>query len=238
MVDELLPDIIEETSDFLILYKPSLMHSVLGKGDASLASWISENIPSVVPFGRRPEDCGLLNRLDYETSGLLVAARSIKAKNSFLFEADRSSIKKRYLFVSRNSPEENSFFKRGKARCDLYISQKTPTSKKVTLSKEPKNSRSQPASTSFTWIETNSRFSLYEAEITSGRRHQIRAHAAGLKIPLLNDGLYGGYSDDTITAHFFLHNFSITCPALGISCIHPSPENSAMGQMLKYFAFK
>ena len=70
------PQVLKTTGDFLLLYKPPCMHSVPGKGESIVDRCLC-NYPELCKIkGRREGECGLLQRLDYRTHGLLLLARN------------------------------------------------------------------------------------------------------------------------------------------------------------------
>lgn len=181
--------IVASTKDYLVLNKPSMLHSVRlpRGGGSSLSDLLLAHDKSFEAVSDKPEDAGLLQRLDFETSGLIVAARTKAAWEALKKCLQSGAWEKKYLILV-----EGGFPKR--ASCDLAIGSPNRNAKKVRVFLQPrKRDRALPANSEFSLIaydETKS-LSLVEATAHSGRRHQIRAHAAQLGFPLLGDTLYG-----------------------------------------------
>jgi 23S rRNA pseudouridine1911/1915/1917 synthase len=105
------PRILHEDAAFLAVYKPHRMHSAPGLGGGDLCEWVFERFPEAREAGggggaRPAAEGGLLHRLDYETSGLVLFARSAEAFRSLIAQQERGSFRKEYLAFSTASREE------------------------------------------------------------------------------------------------------------------------------------
>ena len=206
-----------DDGDIFAVYKPSGVHSVRlpAGGGVSVADALALYDPNLVRASPQPVDCGLIQRLDLETSGVLLGARS-RELWSLLYEALLDGrIKKRYVALVEGEIQATmsiaSFIgtpHRGARKVKIY-------------EKEPaKSARALPGSTVFSPLAhpCPAGMTLVVAQASPARRHQVRAHAAFLKHPLVGDRLYGGtlsLSDISPTPRaFFLH-------AWQISFIHP-----------------
>lgn len=177
------------------IVKPSGVHSVsLTAGDLSVASWLRNHFPEQTSVGG-PTDAGLTHRLDQETSGVLIAARSQDAWQHLrgLFSSNR--VTKWYVALLEGNLSSST-------TCSAAIVTRYRHSKTViTLSREqaaePHYQRRfhsiQPALSTFFPLAqlTPEGPSLVAMLIKTGRRHQIRAHAASLGHPLAGDTQYG-----------------------------------------------
>lgn len=219
-------EILYEDSSLLALNKPPCCHSAAlpaGKGGESIASVLLAAWPSLAAASEKPEDCGLIHRLDFETSGVLLAARTREAWKALRASSKAGRIAKRYTFLA-----EGLWKQEGKV--EAFISSRYARSKKVQVSSsQPRSSaRALPARTNFKathqWPLLN--ISLVEAGLFEGRRHQVRALAAFLGSPLVGDALYGASTslrplmiplkdgDNYLVPDFLLH-------AQGIDFPHP-----------------
>ncbi|MBX7142816.1 MAG: RluA family pseudouridine synthase [Oligoflexia bacterium] len=181
--------IVAQTPHYLVLDKPAMLHSVKlpRGGGVALADALLDFDPSLAKVGDKEGDAGLLQRLDYETSGLIVAARTPaawqKLRKSLLSKEWEKSY---FILVEGQFPNQ--------AICDLALGNSNRNAKIVRAYKVPrKRDRALPAITSFRLLAYDSalNLSLVEARAQSARRHQVRAHAACLGHPLLGDQLYG-----------------------------------------------
>lgn len=202
----------------MALNKPSLCHSSMGQSDQSLAQWIANNSPFRSELCS-PPDFGLLQRLDFETSGILLAAKTRSFEELFLKHQRRGSIMKSYLTVVEGKFPEHVVI-------DSQIGTRSRSAKSVrVINKKLSRTRGiQDATTSAFCIgySSTSNASLVRADIAKGARHQIRAHLSSIGHPLLGDSLYGSKSQlkspseklgEELPA-FLLHSHSIDISSL------------------------
>jgi 23S rRNA pseudouridine1911/1915/1917 synthase len=217
--------VISESNDYLFLYKPTGVHSIEGKNSESVASWLKEHFPQYATFGRSEGDCGLVQRLDFETAGIITAAKNNSAREKFIEVTEKDLLEKKYLFLSH-------FLRRESWECHEAIGQQSRGSKRVKTTSQHNDLRGiQEASTKFRLLGAK-KIALYEARITAGRRHQIRVHAEASGTPLINDTLYGGALNETISKNFFLFSYQLTSKTLGINLLYLPPITSAFFLML------
>jgi 23S rRNA pseudouridine1911/1915/1917 synthase len=108
---EMEPKIIAETESFIVVYKPPYMHSApLAENEkGTLLDWTAQFFPDVLlPRGRKAMEGGLLHRLDYETHGLVLIARTQDCLDSLIAQQVEGLFVKEYEAVSMNSatPED------------------------------------------------------------------------------------------------------------------------------------
>jgi 23S rRNA pseudouridine1911/1915/1917 synthase len=205
------PDIelrlVHEDQHLIAVDKPSGIPTVpLSPDEAgTLAGAVVARFPECAPLGRSPGDAGLVQRLDRETSGLVLAARTQPAFEALLDLQGRDAIEKTYLALVHGRP------------ADL------PTAVEVPLGPAGRGGRSvradpggTPASTALALREQRGEWLLVEATIHRGLRHQIRAHLAHVGLPIAGDTRYGGSPAPGI-ARLFLHaeQLRLTHPVTG-----------------------
>lgn len=176
----------------LVINKPPGIHSVdlpEGKGGLSLASLLAERFPETRQASIKPEDSGLVNRLDHETSGLVLVARSREVWERLRQALLAGEMEKHYLaLVEGITP--------ARYEVEAAIGAKARRSKKVAVVTDTKAKQLRwelPAKTIFQTV-THYRdldLSLVRAEAHMARRHQIRAHSAHAGHVLVGDALYG-----------------------------------------------
>lgn len=176
--------------DVFAVYKPTGSHSVqLRKGGGwSIADELLRATPSLAQASEKSGDAGLVNRLDEETSGILLGATSRSVWEKLYKQALNGEVYKKYaLLVEGRVTKEFSITSfigtpnRGAHKVKVY--EKRP----------PSWARALEGTTKYA---PYLHLPLYNvtvliASASPARRHQVRAHAAHLGVPLIGDSLYG-----------------------------------------------
>ena len=216
-------EVIYEDPHFIGLNKPPRTHSVMQEGSElnSVAYALCDYLPGAATIADKAEDSGLVQRLDFETSGVLIAARSREAWRALSELGTEGGMRKRYFAVVEGRfPDEQHLH--------TWLGNPNRRAKKVRIYPEEPSKRSRALSAETTiWRRSYSEandLSIIEVELLQGRRHQIRAHTSYLGHPILGDSLYGSTRAlDTLndgqplspgSPSFFLH-------ARKVSFVHP-----------------
>lgn len=173
-------DIVFEDEDILVINKPPYLavHPSAGKPDPTLANAVVSHFEKHgTPLSFRP-----LNRLDRNTSGLLLAA-----KNPHIAFMMRTSAKKRYYAVVLGELH-------GKGTIDQPIRIKDG----CTITREVGDG-GKDSVTHFEALATDGEITLVSLVLETGRTHQIRVHMSWLGYPLVGDTMYG--TDETLPRH-------------------------------------
>jgi len=172
--------IIHEDEDYLVLDKPA---GLAVHGGSGLAFGIIEAMRLLRPGS----DLELGHRLDRETSGCLVLARSRRGLQSFHEALRVGAVSKRYLALVSGRWEGPP------QRCELPIAQERDGGgRKRMRAVEPQDADAgRSASSLFTPLERYGDFTLVEVDIGTGRTHQIRVHGQALGHPVAGDHDYG-----------------------------------------------
>ncbi len=172
-----LPVIFEDDA-FLAIDKPA---GIAVHGGSGVAHGVIESLRAMRPDAKFLE---LVHRLDRETSGVLLVAKK-RASLGVLHEMMRErSMDKRYLVGVEGR------FRNEVQRVRLSLAKRVTAEgdKRVCVSDD-----GQEAETVFRRVDRGADFSLLEAQLLTGRTHQIRVHLAHLKHPVLGDDKYGNF---------------------------------------------
>lgn len=178
--------VIHEEPDFLIVNKPAeiSMHSGHGVIGETVAAWVREHYPETSTVGDEPDvRPGIVHRLDKDTSGVLVVARTQDAFLALKEIFKSRAVEKTYLaLVSGNPKVEHGIIDAPIGRL-VRNRTKRGAGKGITAEK--------PAATEWKVSERLSGFALIEAKPKTGRMHQIRVHLASIGLPVAGDKVYG-----------------------------------------------
>lgn len=214
--------ILHEESDFLALNKPAGMavHPLRYGETGTLANALLARFPQLEHIGGDPLFPAILHRLDTQTSGLLLAARSER-----FYQAMRAAFAARHVrkvYHALVPPGATA----GDSAAPLTHHTRTPCRMRPVSSGEVLQKRDVfPAETRWWPIAGNKQYTLLEVEIYSGVTHQIRCHLAAAGFPIIGDELYGS---TVSAARHFLHSSGIefrhplTAAAIRLHCPLPS----------------
>ncbi|MFT4553099.1 MAG: 23S rRNA pseudouridine1911/1915/1917 synthase [Chlamydiales bacterium] len=121
---------------------------------------------------------GIVHRLDKDTSGILLAAKTYEAQKHLIQLFSERKIEKKYLAICIGNP--------GETRIEAPIGRHPVNRKKMAILESGK-----PASSIFNTHAYNSALSFVEVTLETGRTHQIRVHSQHNKTPILGDNVYG-----------------------------------------------
>lgn len=121
---------------------------------------------------------GIVHRLDKETSGALVAAKTIQAHQKLVALFAERQVKKRYLALCKGNPGEGTI--------DQPIGRHPVHRKQMACIESGRR-----AVTHYKTLQTHEGISLVELDLETGRTHQIRVHMQKLNCPILGDSVYG-----------------------------------------------
>jgi 23S rRNA pseudouridine1911/1915/1917 synthase len=180
--------ILFENAHILCLNKPRFVHST-GRGFDTLRDTIFGLCPEALFSSPHPADSGLVNRLDFETSGVVVVAKYPESWMDWHKAFIGGEVRKEYIALVEGVPA-------GPKSISNFIGSRYRGSSKVTISESPK-ARYLAAESNLALLHVgdNSLVSLVRVSTSTGRRHQVRAHCAHLGHPLVGDFLYGANRD-------------------------------------------
>jgi 23S rRNA pseudouridine1911/1915/1917 synthase len=177
-------DILFEDGACLALNKPPgvVVHPAPGHHRQTLANALIHYRPEIAGVGDTPGRPGIVHRLDKDTSGILIVAKTKPAFSHLAAQFKARTIEKKYLGLVYGQPETDA------GRIDLPIGRHTEHRKKMSATRY---SRARPAETSWRVKTRYERVALMEYAIKTGRTHQIRVHSAAIRCPIIGDSVYG-----------------------------------------------
>jgi len=181
-------DILYDDEHIIALNKPAglVTHPAPGHQSGTLANGLVHQYPEIFDIGEKQRP-GIVHRLDKETSGVMVAAKTSFAYERLSEQFRNRKIKKIYMAVVHN--EMKSEF----GKICLPIGRHPRDRKK--MSTVGRNGRD--AVTLWKVRESFHGASLLELNLKTGRTHQIRVHCAAIGHPVLGDSTYGGRKKKT-----------------------------------------
>ena len=178
-------DIAFEDEHLLVVNKPAgmVVHPAYNNWTGTLVNalvWHFQHLPEMEGNEGRP---GLVHRIDKDTSGLLVIAKTEKAMNGLAKQFFDHSIERTYYAVVWGEPEESGTI-------DVHLGRSLKDRRVTTAF--PERDFGRTAVTHFKVLKYLRYVSLVQCNLETGRTHQIRAHMKYIGHPLFNDVTYGG----------------------------------------------
>ncbi len=208
-------DILYEDEDLLILNKPAglVVHPAAGHADGTLVNALLAHAPQMDKLPRG----GIVHRLDMETSGVMVAAKTLAAHNNLVAQLQARTVRREYVAVCVGAMT-------GGGTIDAPIGRHPKQRKKMAVVHGGK-----PAITHYRVEQRFGHHTCIAVNLETGRTHQIRVHMAYRHYPLIGDPVYGGRprippgaSEELIEALRGFPRQALHARALGL--VHPRSE--------------
>lgn len=219
-----------EGEQVLVVDKPAGQPTAPLRADetGTLANALAGRHPDLVGIGYSPREPGIVHRLDNETSGLVVVARSADAFEALRDALQAEKIAKEYLLVcaSENLPDQGTI--------EYPIANHPKDKRRVYPCIHPRDVMRyapRPAVTTYRVEKRVGPWALVRAEAARAVRHQLRAHFAAIEHPLAGDVLYGGAAVEGLSRHA-LHAARVSYDgggdaALAFDVTSPLPDDMA-----------
>ena len=208
------PKVIYEDRDIIILNKPVNVLSQIAKtGDVSMNEWLisylinSESLTAEDMLTVKP---AVVNRLDRNTSGIILAGKTLTGLRFLSDIIKARTLKKYYLTIVKGEVLKNFI-------AEAYLL-KNDNHNTVKIYQD-KVEGADYIKTAYEVLEVKGGHSLLKVELITGKSHQIRAHLSFLGYPVIGDGKYGLKSENTSYRRMglnsqFLHSYEIQFPKL------------------------
>ena len=191
--------ILHQDSAIIVVNKPPglVVHPGAGQREGTLVNQLLSRFPELASVGD-PLRPGVVHRLDKDTSGVMVVARTPAAHASLTKQFAERAVNKTYLALV----EGTSAVERGIIDAPVGRHPKRRTAMSVV-------SGGKPATTHFTVLEGAGLYTLLQVTPATGRTHQIRVHLSAAGMPIAGDPLYGRASTLSGLNRTFLHAHSL-----------------------------
>lgn len=171
-------EILYEDETLLVINKPAglVVHPAAGNPDGTMLNALLHHAPELVSVPR----AGIVHRLDKETSGLLVVARTLKAQTHLVQQLQERAFEREYEAVAVGVMLSGG-------SVDAPIGRHPVDRKRMAVTQ-----RGRPAVTHYRVAERFRAHTHVRVHLETGRTHQIRVHMAHIRYPLFGDPVYGG----------------------------------------------
>lgn len=180
-------DVVHEDDDLVVVVKPAglVVHAGHGRRHGTLVNALIGRGTRLAAAGG-PDRPGIVHRLDLETSGLVVVAKTDAAYRGLVAAFAARRIRKTYRALVWGRPDPPD----GEVRLAIGRSRTDPTRMAVRGTR-----RARPATTVYRTDERLAGFTTLTIDLVTGRTHQIRVHLASLHHPVVGDRRYGGHPE-------------------------------------------
>lgn len=190
--------VLHEDAALVFVAKPAHVPSQpLAAGErGTVANALIARYPEMANVGDDPREAGLCHRLDKETSGVMVAARTREAWQAMRAAfSEGGQVEKHYLALVNGPIADEGEIDLPLAHAGDHV--------------VPSQTEGRPAFSIFKVLKRHGVWSLVDVQLVTGVLHQVRAHLAAIGAPIAGDALYGGQPLAGLD-RFFLHASSLT----------------------------
>jgi 23S rRNA pseudouridine1911/1915/1917 synthase len=216
--------VVFEDETLIVIDKPAglVVHPAAGNWSGTLLNALLHHAPQLASVPR----AGIVHRLDKDTSGLLVVAKTLEAQTDLVRQLQARTVKREYQALARGQVERGG-------TVDAPIGRHPIQRTKMAVVMGGK-----PARTHYRIVERFSTCTLIECSLETGRTHQIRVHLDHIGHPLVGDPVYGRGANRVPRGPAFDRQFlharklGLVHPASGKSMLWKSPLPDEMADLL------
>jgi len=190
-------DVLFEDDQLIVVNKPAglAVHPAAGNWTGTLVHALLHQCAGTLSGIGGVERPGIVHRLDKDTSGVMVAAKTDKAHQGLSDQFAAHSVERAYLAFTRSAPKPKA------GRIETRIARSSHDRKKMAVIDTPGSEAGKHAITNYKTLKSfgqepgkavgHAMAALVECRLETGRTHQIRIHMAHIGCPLLGDPVYG-----------------------------------------------
>jgi 23S rRNA pseudouridine1911/1915/1917 synthase len=203
--------IVFEDESLIVIDKPPglVVHPGSGNWDGTLLNALLQHEPRLAGVPR----AGIVHRLDKDTSGLLVVAKTLTAQTELVRQLQARTVKREYAAIAHGRVARD-----GKVEAPIGRHPVSRTRMAVVA-------RGKPAVTHYQVVQRYAQATLLRCNLETGRTHQIRVHLASIAHPLLGDPVYGKRS---VRPELAFHRQALHAQKLGL--VHPASRETMSWQ--------
>ncbi len=207
-------DIVYEDKDLIVINKPAgmVVHPAHGNRTGTLVNALLSHCTDLSGIGGE-ERPGIVHRLDKETSGLLVVAKTDAAHRNLSGQFKDRKVVKKYLALVHGSIKNDAGTidaPIGRSQSDrkkMAVIKADPESLRTHNHRKPRRSKARSAVTHYKVVKRQNDKTLLEIKLDTGRTHQIRVHMAYMGHPIVGDKVYGHKKDKS--PFMALHSYAL-----------------------------
>ena len=211
-------DIIHEDEALIVVNKPAglVTHPGNGNWQGTLLNALLHHAPQLENIPR----AGIVHRLDKDTSGLLVIAKTLAAQTKLVRQLQQRTVRREYMALVLGTVQQAGSVNAPIGRHPIHRT-------KMAIVNTGKM-----ACTNYKIIEKFEGCTLLYCSLETGRTHQIRVHMQSINHPLVGDPIYSGKlpKTDTTIAHLLINFPRQALHARKLALIHPQTEQYVLWQ--------
>ncbi len=215
--------ILHEDEAMIVVDKPAglVVHPALGHAQDTLVNALLNRYPLLAQMDQ--ERAGVVHRLDKDTSGVIVVARTKEALLNLQAQFEARRVGKTYLALVHGHPQSSEGI------IDVPIARHPQHRQQMAA-----HPRGKPAQTHYQVTQNFDHYSLLTLAIKTGRTHQIRVHLSWLGYPVVGDSIYGRRKTPPSLSRQFLHahRLELNHPHTGQGLQFESPLPSDLQKFL------